>query len=135
MTDWRVELCRRSYAAWAAHDPDALRDVWSEESEWDMGPVGATGLGPVYRGHDGLSRMFEEITGAFAAFAPRIIELRLFGEAVLVRGDAIGTSELMGAEITTAPFGQVIEFEPGRILRVTQTDDPPPHWEDAQPVE
>jgi len=96
--------------------------------------MAAAGLGPVYRGHAGLSEMLGELTGAFEGFAPRILELRLLGEGLLVRGDAIGTSQLMHVETATAPFGQAIDFKERRILRVSQTYDPPPNWDEAQPV-
>jgi hypothetical protein len=99
-----------------------------------MGPMAATGLGPVYREHAGLRQMFEELTGAFDDFAPRILELRLSGQQLLVRADAIGNRELMGVETATAPFGQVIEFKDRRILSVSQTYDPPPNWHEARPV-
>jgi hypothetical protein len=79
--------------------------------------------------------MFSELTAAFEAFAPRILELRLSGEQLLVRADAIGKSEMMGVETATAPFGQVIDFNDRRILRVSHTYDPPPDWDDAQPVQ
>jgi ketosteroid isomerase-like protein len=133
--DWRVDLCRSSYAAWVAADAEALVELYDTDCEWDVGPMGATGLGPVYRGHAGLRQMFRELTGAFESFAPRILELRLAGQRLLVRADAIGKSELMGVETATAPFGQVIEFKERRILRVCHTYDPPPNWDDAQLVE
>jgi ketosteroid isomerase-like protein len=134
VTDWRVDLCRRSYAAWVAGDAEALIELYDPDCEWDVGPMAATGLGPVYRGHIGLRAMLGELTGAFEGFAPRILELRVFGEALLIRGDAIGTSQLMHVETATAPFGQAIEFKQRRILRVSQTEDPPPNWDEAQPV-
>ena len=97
--------------------------------------MAAAGLGPIYRGHEGLRELLDELTGAFEGFAPRILELRCSGARVLVRGDAIGTSQLMRVETATAPFGQVIEFNERRILSVLQTHDPPPNWDEAQPVD
>jgi ketosteroid isomerase-like protein len=134
VTDWRVDLCRRSYAAWVAADADALVELYDPDCEWDVGPMAAAGLGPVYRGHPGLREMLRELTGAFEGFAPRIIELRVFGEGLLVRADAIGTSQLMHVETATAPFGQAIKFRTRRILSVSHTYDPPPNWDQAQPV-
>jgi ketosteroid isomerase-like protein len=135
VTDWRVDLCRSSYAAYVAADADALVELYDADCEWDVGPMAATGLGPAYRGHAGLRQMFSELTAAFEAFAPRILELRLSGEQLLVRADAFGKSEMMGVETATAPFGQVIDFNDRRILRVSHTYDPPPDWDDAQPVQ
>ena len=134
MTDWRVDLCRRSYAAWVAGDAGAVVELYDPECEWDVGPMAAAGLGPLYRGHAGLLELLRELRGAFEGFAPRIIELRVFGEGLLVRADAIGTSQLMHVETATAPFGQAVEFRMRRILRVCHTYDPPPNWDQAQPV-
>ena len=109
--------------------------LYDADCEWDVGPMAATGLGPIYRGHVGLRQMLSELTGAFDDFAPRILELRLAGERLLIRGDAIGKSQLMRVQSTTAPFGQVIEFKDRRVLKVSHTYDPPPDWDEARPVE
>jgi hypothetical protein len=79
--------------------------------------------------------MMHEYTGAFESFAPRIMELRLWRGQLLIRADVSGKSQMMGIETASAPFGQVVEFRNSRVLRVTQTDDPPPNWDEAQPVE
>jgi hypothetical protein len=109
--------------------------LFETDCEWDLGPFAPPGLGPIYRGHAGLRDLMQELTGAFEGFAPRIIELRLWGEQLLIRADASGKSELMGIETTSAPFGQVVAFRNRRGLRVTHTSDPPPYWDEAQPVE
>ena len=128
MTDWRAEVCRSSYAAFVAGDAEALVKLYEPDCEWDVGPMAAAGAGPVFRGHAGLRDWMAELTGAFDGFAPRIMEIRKSGDRLLVRGDAIGTSQVMGVDTATAPFGQVIEFRNRRILRVTHTDDPPTNW-------
>jgi ketosteroid isomerase-like protein len=135
MGDWRADLCRASYSAWVAGDASSLLALYDPDCEWDLGYMAAAGMGPAYRGHAGLCDLMRDMTAAFDGFAPRIFELRLRGEQMLIRCDAVGTSNLMGIETATAPFGQVIEFRDGRILRVAHTYDPPPGWEDAQPVE
>jgi hypothetical protein len=118
-----------------AGDADALVKLYEPDCEWDLGPMAGVGLGPVYRGHAGLRDLLREFTGAFEGFAPRIIELRLWGEQLLIRADAVGRSRLMEIETTNAPYGQVAEFRNRRGLRVTHTSDPPPNWDEAQPVE
>lgn len=130
-----MRLCRDSYAAWAAGDLDTLIELYDPECAWDMGPMAAAGIGPVFEGHAGLRQLFADLTGAFpSGFAPRIMELRRLGDQLLIRGNAIGTSELVQVETTTAPFGQIIDFKDRRILKVSQTDDPPPSWDEASAV-
>jgi ketosteroid isomerase-like protein len=62
VTDWRADLCRRSYAAWVAEDADSLIGLFAENCEWNVEAMAATGIGPVYRGHEGLRRFMREIT-------------------------------------------------------------------------
>ena len=45
-----------------------------------------------------------------------------------------GRNRALGIDVASLPFGQVIEFSDRKVLRVTQTDDPPPGWGDAMPV-
>ena len=89
----------------------------------------------MYRGYAGLRKLLGELTGAFEGFAPRVIELRLLGEQLLIRADAAGTSGRTGIETATAPFGQVVDFKNRRGHRVLHTEDPPPGWEAARPVD
>jgi hypothetical protein len=135
MTDWRADLCRASYAAFLAGDADGLVKLYDPNCEWNLGPLAVVGVGPLYRGHAGLRAMVPELAEAFEGFAPRIVELRLLGEQLLIRGDAIGKSRLMGIAAPAAPFGQVVAFSDRRILSVSQTEDPPPNWDEAQPLD
>jgi ketosteroid isomerase-like protein len=134
VTDWRADLCYRSYAAWVAEDSDALIGLFAENCEWNVEAMAATGIGPVYRGHEGLRRFMREITADWEAFEPVVLELRAADERLLVRGSMHGRNRALGIDVASLPFGQVVEFTDRKVLRVTQTDDPPPGWADAMPV-
>ena len=134
MADSRLELLRRSYAAYAAGDADAAVEVWHPECEWDMGLNAAATSEPVFRGHDGI-RTFITETSSTADVQADILEVRGDGDRLLIRGMNRFHMRAYEVDLTNQPFGQVCEFKDGLILRVTQTDDPPPGWEDAEPVE
>jgi hypothetical protein len=63
-----------------------------------------------------------------------VLELRADDERLLVRGSMHGRNRALGIDVASLPFGQVVEFSDRKVLRVTQTDDPPPGWADAMPV-
>ena len=63
-----------------------------------------------------------------------MLELRLANERLLVRGSMHGRNRALRIDVASLPFGQVVEFSERKVLRVTQTDDPPPGWDDAVPA-
>ena len=79
MTDEeRLELTRRSYAAWSAADVEGTVALFDPECEWRLGDVGAALGADVYRGHDGrrqfmhdLLTFFEGMHGDCASPRPR----------------------------------------------------------------
>jgi ketosteroid isomerase-like protein len=131
MTDSRLDLLRRSYAAFSASDPDAQVAVWHPDCEWDMGPNVLSEA--VFRGHDGLRSFIAETTSLADRVEAEILEVRGHGEDVLIRG--VNRFRAYERTVTNQPFGQVCEFRDGLIFRVTQTHDPPPGWEEATPIE
>lgn len=134
MGDWRADLVRASFDAFAASDPDALVPLYDPECVWDAGVAGAAFPHTVWHGHDGLRAIVEEFRTTVSALVPRIVELRDNGEDILVRLRARVEVEHDGPVATESAMGQVITFRARRILRITVTDDPPPGWADAAPV-
>lgn len=135
MGDWRIDLVRASYDAFAASDADALVPLYDPECVFDFGPAGAAMPQREWHGPDGLRGILEEFRATASSMVPSIVELRSNGEDVLVRLRA-----RVGVEHDDAPiavdqaFGQVITFRARGILRATLTDDPPPGWADATPL-
>jgi ketosteroid isomerase-like protein len=133
VSDWRADLLRRSYAAWAKQDAEALVAVWTPDCEWDMGPVAMAGFNSVYRGHSGLRAFVADAASVFDAISCRILEIREADEHVLVRASQEGHSRALDLQAAMR-FGQIAEFHDGLIHRVVQTGDPPPAWADAVPI-
>lgn len=133
MTDEElVRLCQASYAAWNAGDVEALVPLYHSDCEWVVGAAQA-GLGvDVFHGHQGLRDFMREVRGSFAEYRNEILEIRRDGDRVLIRGTIAGRSPAFG-EISQHQ-AQLGEFRDGLIFRVTQTDDPPPGWDEARPL-
>jgi len=134
VSDWRVDLVRASYAAFAAAAADALVALYDEACEWDWGPASAATPQRHYRGHAGLRELMEELHDVWNGFQPSIAELRVADQVLLARGSGTGRSRREALALDWA-FGQVLEFRDEKLLRVTVTEDPPPGWDDAEPVE
>ena len=71
-------------------------------------------------------------TGKTMTMAGAIDQARAAGERILVRSWVAGRSDAFGD--VSQRQAQVLEFRDGRILRITQTEDPPPGWEEARPL-
>jgi len=128
----RLELTRRSYAAWSAADVEGTVALFDPECEWRLGDVGAALGADVYRGHDGLRQFMHDLLTFFEGMHGEIDQARAAGERILVRSWVAGRSGAFGD--VSQRQAQVLEFRDGRILRITQTEDPPPGWEEARPL-
>ncbi|MGZ8665901.1 MAG: nuclear transport factor 2 family protein [Solirubrobacterales bacterium] len=132
MGDWRAELCYESYAAFRRRDAEAAAALYDPECEWEVGAASAALGETFYRGHIGVQSLMSDINEVFPDWRPVVEELRLREDgAVLVRATVEGTARDTGMALQMPVLAQVIEFRDRRILRVTQTDFPPPGWDDA----
>jgi ketosteroid isomerase-like protein len=134
VTDSRLELLERSYEAFAASDAEAAVTVWHPDCEWDMGPAGVVSPEAVWRGHDGIRAFFGEVARTADRVDATMLGVRSEGDKLLVRGVNHFSLRDTQAEVSNQPFGQVCEFRDGLLWHVTQTEDPPPGWDDADPV-
>jgi ketosteroid isomerase-like protein len=133
VTDLRVDLLRRSYEGFAAMDADAVKAVWHPDCEWHMGPMILPE--PVFHGHEGIDEFMAIVAETAETIDARMLETRVLGAHLLIRGFNTFRMRRHDVDMTNQPFGQVCEFKDGLIFRITQTDDPPPGWEDGEPVE
>ncbi len=135
MGDWRAELCYESYAAFRRRDADAAAELYDPECEWEVGAASAALGETSYRGHIGVQALMSDVNEVFPDWDPVIEELRLREDGtVLVRARAGGTARDAGIPLQMPVLGQLIEFRDRRILRVTQTDFPPPGWDEAAEI-
>ena len=132
MGDWRADLCHQSYAAFRRRDADGVVELYDPECEWLVGTASAALGETAYHGHIGVQTLMTDINEVFPDWHPVIEEIRLRDDgAALIRARVEGTARDTGMSLQMPVLAQVIEFRDRRILRVTQTDFPPPGWDAA----
>jgi ketosteroid isomerase-like protein len=133
MPQENMEALERALDAYNRGDIDALVQELDPEVEWHPAILARfAGDATVYRGHDGVRKLFQEIQEAFADRHFEITEIRDLGE----RGVAIGHWRMRGREsgaATESPLAFLIDVRDGKALRVRVYLDPPAALEAAQP--
>ena len=134
MTDEeRLDLCRRSYAAFSAQDIEMIEGMYHPDFEWHLGDMGLAVGTPVFAGASGLRDFMRLLTDEFGGFHTDIVEARGHGEQLLLRS-RMRARPLQGETTVEQRLAQVIEFRDGLFWRVFQTDDPPPGWDEGRPL-
>lgn len=131
----KLELIRRSYAAFSPPDLDALLPLYHRECEWRMGWIAAATGTDVYRGHSGLRDFVQVIAEAATSHVTELDQVRLRDDDLLLVEftNCVRTSGATGMELTLQGW-QEIDFRDGLIVAVIQHDAPPPGWDEATPI-
>jgi ketosteroid isomerase-like protein len=115
--DRNLEAMRRAFDAWNAHDFEALLSQVSPSYEWDMTRLEGWPEDSVYKGEDGLRRLWQTWLEPWDEFRVEASEMIPKDDKVfchirmLTRGK--GSSVAVGLE-----YGQVTTFDASaRILR------------------
>src|SRR6266576_270887 len=116
MSQEKVELVRRAYRAWNERDVDAWVACGTPDIEWRLIGGFADLMGPVFKGHEGLRRFFNEWVVS--------MESRVEAESILEADDrvlailrVIAAGSASGVPVTLRP-GQVRSFRDGLISAV-----------------
>jgi ketosteroid isomerase-like protein len=114
-------------------DIDALLESLDPEVEWT--PAFPTSLGegavPVYRGHDGVRKMFREFYEALDEIHADYSEVRELDDRVVAIGRVRTRGTVSGAT-TESPFAMVADFRDGKATRVRTYLDPEQALADAE---
>jgi ketosteroid isomerase-like protein len=95
MSEETLELARTGFAAWSRGDLEAMLATLDEGVEfWTSGVF--PGLEPVYRGHDGMRRFWEDFRGPWESLRIAMDDLRESGDQIvaLYRFEAVGRDGL-----------------------------------------
>jgi ketosteroid isomerase-like protein len=127
----RVAACRRFYDAFGRQDLDTLKEIFAPDCEWVSGVMAPIFGSAAVHGHAGVEEVLRFTHDMFDGYWPEIVEARAAdGDRVLIRAQISGRSP--GGMDVGQYMGQIVDFRDSRIARVTQTDAPPPGWDDAR---
>lgn len=119
MAQDNVERFRRAAAAYNRRDLDAFLEAFDPAAETHPLTLAAFGRETtVYRGHDGIRQFVREVEEVLPGIQVEVLEARDLGERVVAGGRLRARGRESGAEIES-PVGWLIEFEDGRIIRMS----------------
>ena len=107
-----VDLARRMFDAFAVRDVGAALAVSSEDVEFLPVTANLTTGGVPYRGHEGLTRYFEDVERVWSEVRLSPAEFRAVGDAVLVLGSVHAHG---GGMIIDNPTGWLFRVRDGKI--------------------
>jgi ketosteroid isomerase-like protein len=90
-----LELARRGYAAWSTGDLETMLSTLDEDVEFRTSGV-FPGLEPVYRGHDGMRKFWEDFRSPWESLRIVMDHFRESGDQIvaLYRFEAVGRDGL-----------------------------------------
>ena len=124
MSQENVEAFNRVVDAYNRRDVEAMVEGLDPEIEYHAAlPMLLGGEATVYRGHEGVRRLFREIYDAFDEIHVEFSEVRDLGDRVVAIGRIRMRGKGSGAE-TESPSGSVADYENGKAIRVWTYLDP-----------
>jgi uncharacterized protein len=110
-----LDVVKRAIDAFSAGDADGFAELTTPDLEWKVGLAAVEG--EVFRGHDGVRRYFERLSGAWSEFHFLADEFRDLGDVVVVLGRLRGFGRGGGVPVES-PVGAVWELREGKIRRL-----------------
>ena len=111
-------IYRRGMEAYSRGDYDAAVEFFDRGIEWEVD----SRLAPdpmTYYGHDGVKQFWETWAEAFSGMVLEIEECRSVAPRrvfAITRARGLGTGS--GAPVASRPFGQLVDFDGDRVVRV-----------------
>jgi ketosteroid isomerase-like protein len=132
----KLDLARRSHAAFSPPDIEALLPLYHPECEWRLGWMTGTSGTDTHHGHDGLRTFVEELDEVAVEHVAEIDEARITtdGKLLLAFTNRVRTSGAANIELELKGW-QEGEFRDGLILTVVMLEEPPAEWDDATPLD
>jgi ketosteroid isomerase-like protein len=116
VSEQTLELARRGYAAWSRGDLETMLSTFDEDIEYRTSGV-FPGLDPVYRGHEGVRKFWEDFRSPWKSLRIVIDHFRESGDQIvaLYRFEAVGRGGLKvhreAANVITIRDGLAIRIE------------------------
>ena len=119
-----VETFKRATDAYNRRDAEAMLESLDPEVEWHsalMVPLG--GAMAVYRGHEGIRKLFRDLDEALDEWHAEFPQVRDLGDRIVAIGHVRTRGRGSGAE-TESPLASVSELKDGKATRVRTYLDP-----------
>jgi ketosteroid isomerase-like protein len=125
MSEENVEAVERMIEAVNRRDIEAVLEEADPEVEWPHPGfhVALGGEATVYRGHEGVRKVLQDLYELFDQVEVLVSEIRDLGDRIVVIGALQGRGTESGAEVTT-PSGAVVAFKDGKAIQVDDYLDP-----------
>ena len=124
MSQENVEAFERGFEAGNRGDIETLLEVLDPEVAWHSALHALlAGEATVFRGHDGVRKMFRDLYEAFDEIHIELSEIRDLGDRLVAIGRTRARGEASGADVET-PIGFVTEFKNGKAISVRGYLDP-----------
>ena len=105
------------YMETARHDPDAGRNVFHEDVEWETAALAIPGFPDSFHGPEGVQEFFRRWVGAFDNWDFEVEDLIEAGDAVLLQVHQWGYGRGSGARVD-GRFWEIWIMRDGRAARV-----------------
>jgi ketosteroid isomerase-like protein len=116
MSQEDLELARAGYEAWSRGDLEAMLTTLDKDVEfWSSGLF--PGLEPVYRGHEGMRKYWEDFRGPWKSLRIAISHFHQRGDQIV----ALGRFEAVGRDGLTVhrEAANVLTLRNGLAIRIT----------------
>lgn len=124
MSQENVDAFRRALEAYNRRDIDAFLEAFDPMVE--IHPLTLAMFGPegtVYRGHEGIRQFIRDVDEVLPGLQVDPLEIRDLGERIVANGRLQARGRASGAEVES-PIGWLVEFNEGRVIRMTDYLDP-----------
>jgi ketosteroid isomerase-like protein len=115
MSDEKVEVVRRTFDAIGRWDIDSLLEFYDQRIEF-LPLTGTRVESGGYIGHAGVRDYFEEVAEVWSQMLPRVEDVRIVGDHVVVLGGCAVRGRGSGVESDT-PMAWVVTVRDGKVLR------------------
>jgi ketosteroid isomerase-like protein len=122
MSQQNVEAFKRGVSAANRGDIEAGLEEIDPEVEWHAA-IQTLGEATVYRGHEGLRKLYRSFSGVFAEVHYEFSEIRDLGDRVLAVGRMRARGLESGVE-TESPWAFLVQFKNGKAIWVRAFLDP-----------
>ena len=124
MSQENVEAFKRAVEASNRQDVEALLELLDPEIEWHSAfLMPFEGAAAVYRGHEGIRRLYRDLGEVLDEFHTEYSEIRDLGDRVVGIGHTRTRGKGSGA-VTESPYATVIDLEGGKAVRIRAYLDP-----------